>query len=344
MSKLTKMGNKKFKILSIDGGGIKGLYSASILKKFEKTFNCTTSNHFDMICGTSTGGLIALALSLKISANDICDFYTDNGEKIFPKHKIRNVPFFGKIDYGFVKQVAKGGKYSDAGLKGALKEIFGDKLIEDCNNLLCIPSYSITEAKPKVFKRDHFDLSRDNKAPIIDVALATSAAPTYFPMAESEFFNNEQFVDGGVWANNPTLVGLLEALKYFVGNGKEYDSIEILSLSSLSITGGKKTGLKRERSFIDWKEDLFETSMNGQSYFSDFFMSEIHNIYDVDINYLRIPSVSISTDQESLIQLDVANKQSFDLMKIKASEQALIFEKNEKIKELFTTKKTYKVK
>ncbi|PWK20017.1 CBASS cGAMP-activated phospholipase [Xanthomarina spongicola] len=335
------MEGKKFKILAIDGGGIKGLYSASILKKFEETFNCKTGDHFDMLCGTSTGGLIALALSLKISASDICDFYTDNGEKIFPKHKETWLPYFGKVNHGLVKQVAKGGKYTDEGLKEALKEIFGDKLVEDCNNLFCIPSYSITEAKPKVFKRDHSDLSRDNKAPIIDVALATSAAPTYFPMAESEFYDNEQFVDGGVWANNPTLVGLLEALKYFVGNGKPYDSIEILSLSSLSITGGKKTGLKRKRSFIDWKADLFETSMNGQSYFSDFFMSQIHEIYDVHINYLRIPSVSISTDQEDLIQLDVANKQAFDLMKIKASEQALIFEKKDKIKELFTTKKSY---
>jgi patatin-like phospholipase/acyl hydrolase len=74
---------KVFKILSIDGGGIKGLYSASILSKFEKTFNCQTSDHFDMICGTSTGGLIALALSLKIPAKDICEFYENKGELIF---------------------------------------------------------------------------------------------------------------------------------------------------------------------------------------------------------------------------------------------------------------------
>ena len=339
---------KVFKILSIDGGGIKGLYSASILKKFEEKFNCQTSDHFDMICGTSTGGLIALALSLKISANDICAFYENKGELIFPKHKKRKIPFFGTIDYGFLKQIAKGGKYSDKGLKEALKEIFEDKQIKDCNNLLCIPSYSITEAKPKVFKFDHKtgELSRDNEAPIIDIALATSAAPTYFPLAESEFYNNEQFIDGGVWANNPTLVGLLEALNYFVGSdeNKEYDSIEILSLSSLTITGGKKTGLKRERSFKDWGADLFETSMNGQSYFADFFLSKITEVYNVNIKYHRIPSVTIATDQESLIQLDVANKQAFDLMKIKAHDQALIFEKKEEIKKIFTTKKTYKTK
>lgn len=334
---------KTFKILSIDGGGIKGLYSAKILEQFEEKFNCKTSDHFDMICGTSTGGLIALALSLKIPAKEICDFYENKGELIFTKHKKRKIPFFGTIDYGFLKQIAKGGKYSDKGLKEALTEIFKDKKIKDCNNLLCIPSYSITEAKPKVFKFDHKkgELSRDNEAPIIDIALATSAAPTYFPLAESQFYNNEQFIDGGVWANNPTLVGLLEALNYFVGNGKEYNSIEILSLSSLTITGGKMTGLKRERSFMDWGAELFETSMNGQSYFTDFFLTKITEIYDVNIKYHRIPSVAIATEQESLIQLDVANKQAFDLMKIKAHDQALVFGKKDEIKNLFTTKKTF---
>lgn len=337
---------KVFKILSIDGGGIKGLYSASILKKFEEKFNCKTSNHFDMICGTSTGGLIALALSLKIPAKKICEFYEKKGQIIFPSQKKIKIPFLGIIDYGFFKQILKGGKYSDVGLKESLNEIFGNKKIKDSNNLLCIPTYSMTEAKPKVFKYDHSqgDLSRDNSTPMVDVALATSAAPTYFPIAEIECFNNEQFIDGGVWANNPTLVGLLEALNYFVGQSKEYDSIEILSLSSLSITGGNKTGLKRERSFKDWGSELFETSMNGQSYFSDFFLSKITEIYDVKIKYIRIPSVKVSKQQESLIQLDIATKEAFELMKIKANDQALVYEKIDDIKKMFTTKKTYKIK
>lgn len=337
---------KVFKILSIDGGGIKGLYSATILKKFEEKFDCKTSNHFDMICGTSTGGLIALALSLKIPAKEICQFYENKGAIIFPSQKKFKIPFLGIMDYGFFKQIMKGGKYSDEGLKESLTEIFGDKKIKDCNNLLCIPSYSMTEAKPRVFKYDHIqgDLSRDNLAPIVDIALATSAAPTYFPLAEINYFDNEQFVDGGVWANNPTLVGLLEALNYFVGKNKDYDKIEILSVSSLSITGGNKTGLKRERSFKDWGAELFETSMNGQSFFSDFFLTKITEIYDVNIKYVRIPSIKVSTQQESLIQLDIATKEAFDLMKIKANDQALIYEKFDDIKKMFTTKKTYKIK
>lgn len=337
---------KVFRILSIDGGGIKGLYSASILEKFEKTFNCLTSDHFDMIAGTSTGGLIALAISLKIPANKICDFYTENGQLIFPKSKKVKIPFLGTIDYSYFKQIAKGGKYSDSGLKKALEKIFLDNTIKDSNNLLCIPSYSVTEAKPKVFKYDHIKgkLSRDNDAPMVDIALATSAAPTFFPLAESEFYNNEQFIDGGVWANNPTLVGLLEGLNYFVGNDKEYDSIDILSLSSLSIVGGKKTGLKRNRSFKDWGAELFETSMNGQSFFTDFFLSKITEIFKVKINYIRIPSVSVSKEQESLVQLDIANKNAYNLMKIKALDQALIFEKESDIIKLFTTPKTFIIK
>ena len=340
------MGKGTFKILSIDGGGIKGLYSATILKKFEEKFNTLTSDHFDMICGTSTGGLIALAISLKIPAEKICNFYIEEGPAIFPKQKKVKVPFFKTIDFGFLKQIAIGGKYSDKGLKESLTKIFGDKIIKDCHNLLCIPSYSVTEAKPKVFKYDHHegDLSRDNKAPIVDIALATSAAPTYFPLAESKFYDMEQFIDGGVWANNPTLVGLLEALNNFVGDGKNYTNIEILSISSLTLTGGKKVGLKRTRSFRDWGAELFETSMNGQSFFTDFFMLKVSEISNVNIKYVRIPSISVAKEQESLIKLDVANEQAFNLMKIKANEQALIFEKKIEIKDFYTQQKTYHIK
>jgi uncharacterized protein len=320
------MEDKTFKILSIDGGGIKGLYSATILKEFEEKFKCNISDYFDMICGTSTGGLIALALSLKIPAKEICDFYETEGPKIFPNSKCIN--FFGKkISRRFMMQIVKGGKYSDKPLKKALTSIFKERKIGDSNNLLCIPSYTITEARPFIFKYDHTILDRDNGALMVDVALATSAAPTYFPMAEIPFYNNKQFIDGGVWANNPTLVGLLEALTYFVGKEKDYHKLKILSISSLSITGGQPTGLKRERSFLNWGNDLFETSFTGQSLFSDFFMSKIKALTDIHIDYERIPSVSVARDQESLIQLDVATKKAIDLIKGKGKDQADLYKK-----------------
>ncbi len=326
---------KVFKILSIDGGGIKGLYSSTILEHFEERFGSSISDHFDMVCGTSTGGLIALAISLKIPATKISKIYTLHGSKIFPS--------YSKIVSKY-KQVCGGGKFTDIELRKALFEVFGEKKLAESNNLLCIPSYSITDARPWIFKFDHKegDLSRDNKAKYVDIALATSAAPTYFPLAQIEYYDNKQFIDGGVWANNPTLTGLIEALTYFVGEGKEFQQISILSISSLSHTGGKPTGLKRERDFLDWGNDLFETSMNGQSLFTHYFLSQIHEIGHVPINYIRIPSAEISSEQESLIQLDVATPQALDLIRGKGNDMGEVFKKRADIKNFFNQVKLYK--
>lgn len=344
MGKLDKnIEPKVFKVLTIDGGGIKGLYSAQILKHFEEKFKCSISDYFDMLCGTSTGGLIALALSLKIPAAEICEFYDKQGPKIFPKFK--KIKFRGKsYSNGTLRQLMNGGKFSDDNLKVALQEIFGDKKLAESNNLLCIPSYNITEARPFVFKFDHKegDLNRDNKARYVDVALATSAAPTYFPMAEIADYDNKQFIDGGVWGNNPTLVGYLEALQYFVGKGNEFDKLKILSISSLSLTGGKPTGLKRKRSFLDWKDELFETSFTGQSFFTHFFMSKIADLNDLDVDYVRIPSSEISSAQEHLVQLDVATKEALDLIRGKGNDMGDIYRKKSEIAEFFKQEKLYK--
>lgn len=330
-----------------DGGGIKGLYSAKVLQHFEEKFNCCLSDYFDLLCGTSTGGLIALAASLKISMQAVCEFYEEEGKNIFPeykKNKILSRLFKIKMTAGDVKQIAWKGKFSDIPLKAALHKVFGTHTIGESNNYLCIPSYTITEARPWVFKKDHHDLDRDDKALYTDVALATTAAPTFFPVAEISYYDNKQFIDGGVWANNPTLVGLLEALTHFVGKGKEFDRIRILSISSLSITGGKPTGLKRQKSFIDWKRDLFETSMTGQSFFSDFFMRKMQNISEVSIDYFRVPTASISREQEDHIQLDVATPQAIQLIKGKGNDTGLLYKKMPEIAAFFTAKKLSKLK
>lgn len=343
---------KIFKILSIDGGGIKGLYSATILREFETKFNCRISDYFDMICGTSTGGLIALGLALKIPAAELVNFYIESGPEIFPSSTEMKI-FNKKISRRFLKQVLFNGKYSDKPLRKALTEVFGDHTLGDSHNLLCIPSYTITEARPFIFKYDHPEgnLDRDNGCRIVDVALATSAAPTYFPLAEIPYYNNKQFIDGGIWSNNPTLTGLLEALHYFVGSGndkrgepKKFDSVGILSLSSLSLTNGKPTRTKRNRSFRHWGNDLFDTSLTGQSYFTDFFMKRIHELSDLKIDYHRIPSSKVSSEQESLIQLDVASPAALELVEGKGRDQADIYKKRPEIQEFFNAQKLYKTR
>lgn len=328
---------KTFKILTIDGGGIKGLYSSTVLEHLERKCGSSASDYFDLICGTSTGGLIALGLSLKIPATEISKIYNENGSKIFPKQS--------KLK-GLIRQTFWKGKFSDEPLKKVLQEVFKDKKIGDSENLLCIPSYSFTDARPWIFKFDHIEggLDRDNKAYYVDVALATSAAPTYLPLAEIDYYDYKQFIDGGVWANNPAMVGLIEALTYFVGKGKEYDNIQILSISSLNNASGKPAGLKRQRSFINWRNDLFETSMIGQSNFTDYFLSQLHKLTGIPLEYKRIPSENISAEQQHLVQMDVATKDALHLIRGKGNDRGEIASKDPEIIKFFNTKKTYKTK
>jgi predicted acylesterase/phospholipase RssA len=329
------MGSKVFKVLSIDGGGIKGLYSSTILEHLEKRYGGRCSDFFDLICGTSTGGLIALALSLRIPATDISRIYSEHGKEIFP---VQN-GFLGILRQTFWK-----GKYKEDSLKRVLVELFGDRVLGESNNLLCIPTYSITDARPWIFKFDHKEggLSRDNTSKYVDVALATSAAPTYFPLSEIADYDYKQFIDGGVWANNPALVGFIEAFTYFVGNNKDFDSVQILSVSSLNNTAGKPTGLKRRRSFLHWRDDLFETSMIGQNSFTHYFLTQMHKLTGVPIEYVRIPSETISAEQQQLVQLDMATTESLRFIRGKGNDRGTLASKDTEIAEFFKSKKTYK--
>jgi|ERR1700757_1556329 len=328
--------NKPFKILSIDGGGIKGLYSSTVLEHLEKKYQGSCSDYFDMLCGTSTGGLIALGLSLKLPASEISKIYSEHGKDIFPKQN--------KL-VGLLRQTFWKGKFKDDPLKKVLHDVFGNNIIANSNNLLCVPSYSFTDARPWIFKYDHKEggLSRDNNAKYVDVALATSAAPTYFPLAEIDYYDYKQFIDGGVWANNPSMVGLIEALTYFVGDKKEYDGIQILSISSLHNASGKPTGLKRNRAFVQWRDDLFETSMIGQSNFTHYFLSKLHELTGIPIEYTRIPSETISAEQQHLVQLDVATTDAIHLIRGKGNDRGTLASKDVEISKFFNSYKTYKI-
>lgn len=286
-----------------------------------------------MICGTSTGGLIALGLALKIPAKTISDLYVKQGQNIFPK-KLKCREVFNQVFNT---------KYETEPLKKALEKTFKKKKIKDCNNLLCIPSYDITDGRNWVFKYDHGDLDRDNEALCVDVALATTAAPSFFPVMEIPFYNRKQFIDGGIWANNPVLVGLIEAVKFFVGKDKQFDSIKILSISSLTRTGGKKVGMKRKRGLIDWRNDLFETILSSQSNFTNYFLETFSNVGHIPIEYIRIPSESIASEQEDLVKLDNACADSISLITGKGEDAANIWEKRSEISNFFSSKKIYQI-
>lgn len=330
----------EFKVLAIDGGGIKGLYSAKILSLFEAELqrkhgnNARIVDYADLICGTSTGGLIALALALRIAAEKICEFYEKRGPEIFRgSHTLA----------ARLRQTLFGGKFSDGPLRRALEDMFGESTMGDSHCLLCIPTFDFTRGTYEVFKFDHPEgkLCRHNLIPMVDVALATSAAPTFFPLAQISQENNAQYVDGGVWANNPSLVALTEALWHFVGPDKKYSRVNLLSIASLNGLCGKPPIANRRRSFLTWAPDLFDLSLTGQSEFSDVFLTMLQKQGALNLTYSRVPGAVVGKEHMPYIQLDIATPRAFALMKQFATEMYHEVRKKPALAEFFETPKTY---
>lgn len=325
---------KGFKVLSIDGGGIKGLYSARILEQFEQKFNCHIADYFDLICGTSTGGLIALGLSLKIPVSEISNLYYSRGKQIFRKR--------GNIS-SLLKQFFLGSKYDNKELEKALQEMFGDCTLADSHCLLCIPAFSLTDGRPFIFKYDHPEgcLSRDNKTKYVDVALATSAAPTYLPIITIENYDRRQFTDGGVYANNPTLIGVAEAFRYFVGKDKKFQQLMVMSIGSLEQNPGRRFVAKHGRSVLDWNKDLIATFFEGQASITSYFVETLAQHCDSPFEYVRIPGVALSPEHSQIINLDNTSTEALNIMSGKGRDQGLVFEKYPKVTKFFASPKHY---
>ncbi len=337
------MGKKKiFKILSIDGGGIKGLYSASLLARIEEKTGKKITDHFDMICGTSTGGLIALGLSSGISAQTLSDLYFERGNEIFPVSNYKFCRWFQR-KWQFLKQLLLWGKFSSEPLKAILEETFGDKTMGKANNLLCIPSFNLIKGEPRVFKFPHKEgkFFMDKNIKMVDVALATAAAPTYLPIHEHD---NILYADGGLWANNPTLCGLLEALHFFVGEGKEFDTFKILSVSSVPQPSGWASTKKTSKSFRHWGNKLFQASMDGQAYFSDFFMKNIIDNIHPKGTYFRIPSPKLSKEHIGVIDMDITHNGALKTLKAMGDHDGYHYAIQPQVLEFFEQPKNYKTK
>ena len=209
----------RFQILAFDGGGIKGLFSAAVLSSVEEDLGIDITDHFDLIVGSSTGGIIALGLGLGLRPRQIVDFYTKHGPAIF-----RGLFGLRWAGHWFIR------KFPQQPLCKALQssDVFGDRKLGESKKPLVITSYNLGEDDVYLFKTPHHeDLKRDWKVPAWQVALATSAAPTYFPPCRH--IDDIRHVDGGIWANNPTLVGIAEAVSMF---GVPLDQIAVLNLAT----------------------------------------------------------------------------------------------------------------
>lgn len=189
----------RFQILALDGGGIKGIFTAAMLAAIEDDLKVNVADHFDLIAGTSTGGIVALGLGLGLSPKQIVEFYLKEGPQIFPK-------WFGfkSIQHWVMR------KFSPEPLEAALKRCFAERLFGESKKRLVIPAYNLGEDDVYIFRTPHHErLRSDYKVQAWKVAKATSAAPTFFPCARD--VNCLRLIDGGVWANNPSMVAVVEA-------------------------------------------------------------------------------------------------------------------------------------
>ena len=208
-----------FKILSLDGGGIKGIFPAGVLAYLEE--NCLDGqpigDYFDLISGTSTGGIIALGLGAELPARSLLDLYVNEGYRVFPpKQRLKGRRLFRRLSKT---------RYDRTALDELLWQTLGTRTLRESRYRLLIPATEAKHGDPAVYKTPHHPgYFLDGDKPMAEVAAATSAAPTYLkPVIQDGYI----LLDGGIWANNPTMMALVEALTCFT---VQRENIVILSI------------------------------------------------------------------------------------------------------------------
>jgi uncharacterized protein len=238
----------RFRILSIDGGGIKGVFPASFLAEIENALGLqSVAAYFDLIAGTSIGGILAVGLGLGLSATELASLLVRLGPHIFPSG---NTPTL-RLLLGWQR-------YKPDGLRDALTEIFGTRTLGDSRVRLLIPAFDASKPDIHIYKTAHSKrLMMDHRVRAVEVAMATAAAPTYFPAYDSD--HHMTFVDGGVWANNPVALAVVEAITLLQWVPHELD---VLSLGcTREILDFKQKG----HGGLFWLKRGIFAAMHGQS-------------------------------------------------------------------------------
>ncbi len=312
---------QEFRILSIDGGGIKGIFSSLFLEKLESHYLKGQSivNYFDLICGTSTGGIIALGLGAGMKASEISKLYIEKGKSVF------------QIKYKKLKKWIQyfDSPYSINNLQFFLKEIFKEKKLKSSQVRLCIPSFEGRYSEVYVFKTPHhLDFKKDGEETMVKVALSTASAPTFFkPFRDRGYI----FVDGGVWTNNPCMIGLVEALSSF---DVRRENVKILSIGCGEIPYIVKNKMITKGGIWHWRK-IIKGAMHLQS------MNAIGQT-GLLIGRNHIVRVDVSGDVTTKnIELDDW-KNSMKLLPIEAEKAFLKIGKEVKNKFLYSLASPYK--
>ena len=286
---------KKKIILSIDGGGIRGIVPGQILTHIERLLKeiyddptYKIADHFDLIAGTSTGGILACAYLLsdfgrpKYTAEEVVEIYFERGDDIF------SIPLFHRIRSagGLLDE-----KYPAEGLEETLEDYFGDTKLSDLLKPSLITAYDIKRRKA------HFFTQHDAEDPehnffLRDVARATAAAPTYFEVSKIKSDANKYYplIDGAIFANNPALCAYAEMRNKFSTKELKILASDILILSigtgeanaSYSYDEAKDWGL------ASWAKPALDMMMSAGSDTVDYQLRQIFEASGSGKQYLRI--------------------------------------------------------
>lgn len=283
------------RVLSVDGGGLRGAIALYAIDDIERRVEKPIEQCFDLIAGTSTGALIAIGLCYSkngidraYSTSELINIYETRGGEIFPKPLLQPARFCRSLFHR---------KYSNHGLRKVLSDLFGDDRLNSCLKPVLIPAYDLRTNQPIVFtSRQVRAESNDAYNPkIIDVLLATTAAPTYLPShkfrltalaSEKRFV---QAIDGGIFANNPTLLALREVMAHesgsFYGGPVDRSSVFALSLGTGEHCQDYAVRWTRHWGVIPWGLRLFDVISQSSSATTEDLVREL---VLPTTNYLRV--------------------------------------------------------
>ena len=289
------MATQCYRVLAVDGGGIRGLIPAQVLKEIEAHMERPISDLFDLVAGTSTGGILALGLTKpdgsgtpQYTASDMCDLYLNEGATIFPHSMFQEV----KTLHGLTDA-----RYPAEPIERILAGHFGDTMLSAALTEVVIPSYDMSAPGPFFFKREYAKSeTEDWDVRMALVARATSAAPTYFDPAvlpSAEGRGDHALVDGGTFANNPTLSGYVDALRL----KKDIPRVLVVSIGTglppqtpgsgpIPIEADKV----RDFGLVRWTRPILEVVLDGVPKAVEYQMEAIRTANPDALGYYRLQS------------------------------------------------------
>ena len=261
------------RIVSIDGGGYLGLATAAFIEGVEHHFKCRFAECFDLFCGTSTGAIIALGLAAGESGTELRRLYERLGEQVLFRR------------FGRQSRLARliRPKYPIEPLRAALRDTFGEQTLRDVyarGKRIIATSFCLTTGQPRFFKTDHScNLTRHSQYRLVDVALASAAAPTYFPLVritDPIQGATETFCDGGVVTNQPALIAFAEAISECATPPRD---IRLLSISTPRANLAECEPIGADRGLWQWGEGLADVFIEGSARLSGELLKRIVACY-----------------------------------------------------------------